>query len=296
MIFDLRFVNLELEAAKTGIVSTELTSSPVFRAISLHEMALDRPALDADSFERYLDAAAAGAENCWGLSALFDKREKMLTAMAWLEEEKDLISEKIQNWLAYFTSAPINPNLRCVLYVGTHDGGFKLGSDSETIYLNLPTIACREAFYETLAHESYHARARNPEAVQRIRKIEENDDYIGGVLYTTFEEGIADFIGYFGGTTTKYPVLPLRPTEEGTWELKQLLWDYKSGRLTGEALYKAFRKTDCCYTAGVYIASCVWGHLGLDGLDLWSVHRSLKAFYSAFRSTAQGADWPDLEL
>ena len=50
MIFDLSFLDLELEAAKTGSFSPVLTAHPAFRAIAEHEAELQRPVWDADSF------------------------------------------------------------------------------------------------------------------------------------------------------------------------------------------------------------------------------------------------------
>lgn len=293
MFFDLDFLNLELKAAADGIVPPELTSSPVFRAIAFHEQELNRPALSECRFREYLDAAANGDEQSWGLSTLFRRRTRLLNAMAWLDAERDAITEVIFRWLRFFTSAPMIPDLRCVLYVGTYDGGFKLG---ETIYLNLPAISCREAFFETLAHESFHARRRTPMAEERIRMIEETNDYLGGVLYFTFEEGIAEFIGYNGFTATRYPILHLRSPEQGAQELRELLWRYHRREMTGEELYQTFRATDCCYTAGVTIASAVWASQGKEGLDLWSLRCDRRAFYEAFRATPQGALWPELEL
>lgn len=296
MIFDLRFAALELQAAGEGSIPPELFASPAFRAIAFHEAAMNRPTLDEEGFRRYLAAAAAGEEDCWGLSALFRRRTKLEYIFSLLEQEQALISEVMEKWLSVFTTAPLAPGLTCVPYVGTYDGGFKLEWDSETIYLNIPAISCREALYETLAHESYHARQRSPHARERIRRLEHSDDYLGGVLYFTFEEGIAEFIGNNGFTTTKYPVLPLRHPDEGTCHLKALLERYHSRKISGPELYRHFLATDCRYTGGVSVAAAVWASLGREGLDLWSVHCDQKAFYEAFRATPAGEDWPDFRL
>lgn len=296
MIFDLHFVNLELKAAKDGTVPPALFTDPVFQAIAFHEAAMNRPALDEARLRSYFAAAAADEDNCWGLSMLFRRRKRVERILALLEEERELITDVIEKWLRIFTSAPQAACLRCVPYVGTYDGGFKLEGENETVYLNIPAISCREAFYETLAHESFHARQRSPQADEKIRLMEGSSNYLEAVLYFTFEEGIAEFIGYNGFTTSKYPILRLRAPEEGSAELKDLLRRYREGLLTGAALYHSFRAGDCCYTAGVAIASAVWAYQGREGLDLWAVRYDEKAFYEAFRNTPTGQDWPALDL
>lgn len=293
MIFDVDFLNLELQAARTGLLPAALTDHPTFRALSFHESELDRPVLDEKLFRTHMAAAAYGVEPCWGLAPLFrqgDKIQRMIEALA---EDPDAVTREITARMAPFTDALPAPDLRCVLYAGTHDGGFQIGYE-HTVYLNVAAFTCREGLFQTLAHESYHARALPPEAEKRIRRLEEEDDYIGAVLYFTFEEGIADFIGNQGYASTPYSVIPLRPLEEGIYELYTLLQKCRSGELSPEDLYFRFRKTDCCYTAGFWIAKCIWDYYGKDGVDLWTRHCDHQEFYNTFRSTPWGADWPEL--
>ncbi|MDO5400158.1 MAG: hypothetical protein Q4F17_04145 [Eubacteriales bacterium] len=294
MIFDLDFVNLELKAAASGVVPEALTDHPVFQAIAFHEAQLDRPELTRARFCAALRAAARNEDGSWGLRALFDRRENLLKLIGWLSEDSQGIFQMMAAWLSHFTTARLTGALRCILYVGTHDGGFKLASDSEDIFINAAALTNLDCFLETLAHECYHARTKSPALVRRIQRLEEENDYLGAVLYSTFEEGTADFVGNNGATVTQNPVFPLRPPEEGAAQLRQLLRDYRSGSLSGEALYMTFRKTDCCYTAGVYIAAAVWQDCGIDGLDVWSQELDWMKYYSLFRSTEPGADWPEL--
>lgn len=71
MIFDFSFVDLELEAAQTRILSPQLFAHPAFQAIAYHETELDRPILNSERFLEYLAAAEAGEERDWGLSPCF---------------------------------------------------------------------------------------------------------------------------------------------------------------------------------------------------------------------------------
>lgn len=294
MIFDLDFVHLELEAAKTGTISDELINHPVFHAIAFHESALDRQPLDAERFQAFLTAAASGKDGCWGLMPLFRDRERILKLTAWLASQQEDISHMMDAWLAHFISTPLPPSLHCALYAGTYDGGFKLESEPDKIFINVTALSSKDCFLETLAHESYHARRKPPEVDRCIQRLEEENDYLGAVLYTVFEEGTADFVGNNGATTSDYPVFPLRAPEEGLVELWQLLWDFRRGRLPGEELYTTFRKTDCCYTAGAAIAAAVFQKYGIDGLDVWAVNFDPMEFYGLFRTTELGADWPAL--
>lgn len=213
-----------------------------------------------------------------------------------LAEDEENISRELEGWLMRFTSVPLNPDLCCIFYVGTYDGGFHIIYESQSIFLNIPAFFCRESLLQTLVHESYHARLIAPEVAMQIIRLEQENDYLGAVLYLTFEEGTAEFIGYNGSLTTQYPVIRLRSPKDGTLELRQLLWNYHLGTLTAEETYRAFQQTDCCYTAGVFIASCVWDAYGIAAFDRWAQSCDWKAFYNAFRSTPQGADWPNLNL
>lgn len=296
MIFDFSFVDLELEAAETGILSPQLLSHPAFQAIAYHESELDRPILDAERFLSYLADAAAGEKRDWGLSPLFRDREKLIQLKQTMEQDLDIITQKLARWLGRYTSVPLNSDLHCIFYVGTYDGGFHIIYESQSVFLNIPTLFCREGLFQTLVHESYHARRIGPEVARQIIRLERENDYIGAVLYLTFEEGTAEFIGNDGALTTQYPVIRLRSPAEGTLELRQLLWNYQMGSLTAEEAYQAFQQTDCCYTAGVFIASCVWDAYGMIEFDRWARTCDWKAFYNAFRLTPQGADWPELNL
>lgn len=299
MIFDLSFLNLELEAAEKNEISKELFSHPAFKAIADHEAALHRPVWDEESFRnRFAAAATVEPEKWsdWGLAPLFHDRENLEDIKYWIENEQDALSKKIDVWLAQFTQVPQRGDLRCIPYVGSYDGGFSSDVGSGAIYLNIPVLSCKESFLETLVHESYHARMISEEISLHYKEMEENADPISQLLFYTFEEGTATFIGYNGAMTTQYPVIPLRTPEEGSGELKQFLQQYKQGELTAQEVFNSFGQSDCCYTGGVYIAHSIWEKSGIAGLELWSARGDLKAYYEAFRSTPQGADWPELEL
>lgn len=299
MIFDLSFFNLELEAADKNEISKELLSHPAFQAIADHEEHLQRPVWDEESFRtRFAAVAEEDPEEWsdWGLAPLFHDRASLEDMKHWIETEQDAISKKIDEWLAKFTNVPQRAELRCIPYVGSYDGGFSPDVGNGAIYLNIPVLSCKEGFLETLVHESYHARMINEETSLCYKKMEENTDPIIQLLFFTFEEGTATLVGYNGSMTTQYPIIPLRTPEEGSEELKQLLQRYKQGELTAQDVFNSFGQTDCCYTGGVYIANSIWEKLGLEGLDIWSSQGDLKAYYEAFRSTPQGADWPELEL
>ncbi len=299
MIFDLSFLNLELEAAGKGEISKELLSHSAFKAIADHEAELGRPVWDEESFRtRFAAAATEEPEQWsdWGLAPLFHDREKLEDLKCWMENEQDALIKKIDEWLLQFTEVPQRPELRCVAYVGSYDAGFSPDVGSGVIYLNLPVFSSKEGFLETLVHESYHARMVSEEVSMGYKEMEKNTNPIIQTLFSTFEEGVANFIGYNGSMTTQYPVLPLRTPEEGIEELKKLMQRYKQGELTAQEVFNSFCQTDCCYTGGIYIANSIWDKFGIEGLELWSSQADLKAFYEAFRSTPQGADWPELEL
>ena len=88
MIFDLSFLDLELEAARTGAVPSQLLTHPTFDAIARHEAALpNRPVWDEDSFRARFAAAASGDTqdyHDWGLAPLFHSREAL---EKWLSEK-----------------------------------------------------------------------------------------------------------------------------------------------------------------------------------------------------------------
>lgn len=297
MTFDVSFLNLELEAAKTGNISKELLSHPAFEMIAKHEEGLKRPVWDEKSFrERFAEAKVGHTEDYadWGLAPLFQDREKIEELKNKIETEPDSLTKIIDERVARFTAVPQNQKLCCVAYVGSYDGGFSMEVGSNIIYLNLSIFSCEESFLETLVHESYHARMESEEIKMRRKEIEDREDPIEMLLFTVAEEGIANFIGYNGATETKYPVIPLRTVEEGSGELKQLLQKYAQGEMTGQETLEAFAQTDCCYTGGSYIAKSVWDKFGRDGLELWSAQADLKAYYKAFRETPKGIDWAEL--
>ena len=296
MIFDLSFLDLELEAARTGVVSSRLLAHPTFDAIARHEAALpNRPFWDEVSFRARFAAAAAGDTqdyHDWGLAPLFYSREALEEWRGWFSEQAEELTRQIGQWLERFTAVPQNPGLRCVPYVGSYDAGFTLGAGDAAIYLNLPVFSCREAFLQTLVHESFHARLTSPEVTQLLQGMEADPDPIVQLLYYTAEEGIAHIVGYGGETSTRYPTIPIRPAQEGAAELKDLLARVHAGQISGQEALETFVQTDCCYSGGGYIAHSVWQALGRDGLDLWSVQGDWKGYYAAFRATPQGADWP----
>ena len=299
MNFDLTFLSLELNAADKKEVSKELLSHPAFSAIARHEANLQRPVWDEESFRiRFAAAAAEEPEEWsdWGLAPLFHDREQLEDMKHWLENEQNVLTKRIDEWLGKFTNVPQRAELRCIAYVGSYDGGFSPDVGSGAIYLNIPVFSCKESFLETLVHESYHARKVSEETALLHKNLEEDTDPIKKLLFFTFEEGIATFVGYKGAMSTQYPVIPLRTAEEGITELKQLIQRYKQGELTAQDVFDSFGQSDCCYTGGVYIANSVWEKMGIAGLELWSAQADLKAYYEAFRSTPQGTDWPELEL
>lgn len=299
MIFDLSFLNLELEAAKTGVITSELLNHSAFQAIAAHEAELQRPVWDKESFETRFAAAAAGNTekySDWGLAPLFQTREKLEQMRNWLETEGGALTEQINSWLAHFTTVPQRKELNCVAYVGSYDAGFSLDIGSRAIYLNLSIFSDRESFLETLVHECYHARKVSQEAEQRSRQIENSGNPMAVLMWILAEEGTAHFVGYHGSVTTSHPVIPLRTPEEGTEELKRMLEQFGKGERSGADTLNAFLQTDCCYTAGGYIAQCVWEKFGREGLELWADKADLKAYYDAFRSTPWGNDWPELEV
>ena len=296
MKFDLSFLDLELEAARTGAVPSQLLTHPTFDAIARHEAALpNRPVWDEDSFRARFAAAAAGDTldyHDWGLAPLFQDRDRLAQWRSWMEDEEKTLTGQIDQWLARFTSVLQHPELRCIPYVGSYDAGFSLGAGDTAIYLNLPVFSCREAFLQTLVHESFHARLTSPEVTQLLRGMEADPDPIVQLLYYTAEEGIAHIVGYGGKTSTQYPTIPIRPAQEGAAELKDLLTRFHAGQISGQEALEAFVQTDCCYSGGGFIAHSVWQALGRDGLDLWSAKGDWKGYYAAFRATPQGADWP----
>ena len=109
MIFDLSFLDLELEAAKTGSLSPALTGHPAFRAIAEHEAELQRPVWDADSFSTRFSAAAEGKEGDWGLAPLFQERERLEGFRDWLETEKEALTALVRRQLERFTGVPLHP-------------------------------------------------------------------------------------------------------------------------------------------------------------------------------------------
>ena len=296
MIFDLSFLDLELEAAKTGSLSPALTGHPAFRAIAEHEAELQRPVWDADSFSTRFSAAAAGKEGDWGLAPLFQERERLEGFRDWLETEKEALTALVRRQLERFTGVPQNPELRCIPYVGSYDAGFSPDVGNGAIYLNLPVLSSREGFLETLVHESYHARKAEPKTRQKAKQLEFQSSPMTQLLFFTAEEGAASLVGNNGLLASQNPVIPLRAAEEGYAELKQLLGRFCGQELDEQAALEAFLQTDCCYTGGVYIAYSVWKAYGRDGMDTWSARADLDAYYQAFRSAPQGADWPALSL
>ena len=299
MIFDLSFLDLELESANGAEIPKELFAHPTFKKIADHEAELNRPTWDEESFRTRFSAAAADKRekrSDWGLAPLFHNREELEALKHWIESEKDDLSKRIDKWIAQYTAAPQRGDARCIAYVGSYDAGFSPSVGSGEIYLNIALLSRKECFLETLVHESYHARMLSKEANLRRKMIEDNSDPIMILLFLTFEEGIATYVGNNGSTSTQYPVIPFRKPEEGIEELKYIIKRYKQGELTAQDAFNQFALSDCCYTGGAYIADSVWKKLGIDGLELWSSQIDLKAYYEAFRSTPEGMEWPELEL
>lgn len=73
MILDLSFLDLELDAARTGVISAQLPTHPTFAAIAAHEAELHRPAWDEASFRTRFSAAAGDTaeRHDWGLAPCF---------------------------------------------------------------------------------------------------------------------------------------------------------------------------------------------------------------------------------
>lgn len=299
MKFDLSFVDLELESAKTGEITKELLEHEAFAAIVRHDEALQRPAWGGEGFRAcFAEAKAGNTENYadWGLAPLFQEREKIESLKEQIEKGSEELSKRIDTWIEKYTTVPQQEDVCCICYVGSYDGGFAMETGDGKIYLNLAFSPCQEAFLQTLVHESYHGRQISAEARQHHDKLENGENPISAMMFYTAEEGVASFVGFGGSMTTEYPVLPMNTPKEGCEELKDILNRYARGEISGEEALGEFMQTYCCYTAGSYIANSVWEKLGKEGLDLWSDKADLQAYYKAFCSTLQGADWPELKL
>ncbi len=294
MIFDLSFLRLELQAAQTGAIPPDLLSHPAFDAIAAHEAELGRPVWDAESFSARFAAAAAGKEGDWGLAPLFGQQAALEEFGRWLEAEQAALTAQIDGRLARFTAVPQKAGLRCVPYAGSYDAGFSPDVGSGAIYLNLPVFPCRESFLDALVHESYHARAVSGKPARRFAAIAADPAPVVQLLYYTAEEGIANFVGCGGCADPGHSAIPLRPAREGAEELSRLLSRCSAGEISGREALDAFLQTDCCYTAGGYLAQAVWEHAGRGGLDLWSARADLHAYYRAFLRTPQGKGWPEI--
>ena len=295
MIFDLSFLDLELEAARTGVISPQLLGHPTFEAIARHEAELGRPAWEEASFRARFRAAAAGdtaGGHDWGLAPLFRSREGLTQWRNWMADRGEELTGRVGRQLERFTSAPQRPDLRCVPYVGSYDAGFALDVGDGAIYLNLPLFSCFEAFLQTLVHESFHARVVCPETARRVQDVNAHPDPMVRLLSIAAEEGIAHIVGYDGATSTQFPTISIRDAQTGALELKDLLTRCHSGRISGQEALDAFLHTDCCYSGGGYMAHSVWQALGRDGLDPRSAQGNLKEYYGAFCATPQGAGWP----
>ncbi len=79
---------------------------------------------------------------------------------------------------------------------------------------------------------------------------------------------------------------------EGTAQLCHLLTQYTAGRITGGELERAFFNSDCCYSAGLYIAHGIWDRFGRDGLEFWSRDGDLDSYMQKFASCPQAVQWP----
>lgn len=280
MNIDVEFLNMEAKAAHTGVVPPELCSHATFLALNEHDLALGRPALTAEAF---LDGTGS-----WSLARLKNQLEQIDSMLLWLEQERESIEQALHTRQARYTAAPIPAQLRYVLYAGGADGGF--APDSEAVYLNMTLYTRRDTFMDTLSHECYHAREKEQYALDRRGAFADRGP-LQRILAAAAEEGIATLVQFDGMLENDHAAKRYRSASEGAAQLSQLLAQYASGELVGTELEHAFFSSDCCYSAGLYVACGIWNRFGIEGLELWSRDGSLDEYMRRFMDCPEAAQW-----
>lgn len=285
MNINIEFLTMEANAAQAGIVPPDFCHHPTFQALHRHELELDRPALTTSSF---LDP-----DGSWSLRRLADQLEQISDMIHWLEQESPRIEQALQTRLERYTEAPIPAGLQYVLYAGGTDGGF--APDSNALYLNMTLYSRHDTSLDTLAHECYHAREKGPSALEKREEFSAREP-LQRILMAAAEEGIATLVQFDGLLENGHAAKRYRPAPEGAAQLCSLLTRYIAGGLTGAELESAFFNSDCCYSAGLYIAHGVWDRFGREGLELWSRDGSLDSYMQKFASCPQAVQWPSEAL
>ncbi len=280
MNIDIEFLTMETKAARSGIIPPELYSHPTFQALNEHELGLGRPALTATVF---LNKAGN-----WSLTKLSHQLDKIDSMLCWLEEENTHIEQSLSNRLERYTAASIPAELRYILYAGGTDGGF--APDSKAIYLNVTLYNRHDTFVDTLAHECYHAREKECLALDK-RETFSMRGPLQRVLAATAEEGIATLVQFDGMLENDHAAKQYQPAPEGAAQLNRLLTQYAAGELTAGELENTFFNSDCCYSAGLYIAHAIWNQFSREGLELWSQDGCLDSYMQKFTDCPQAAQW-----
>lgn len=285
MNINIEFLTMEANAVQAGVVPPDFCRHPTFQALHRHELELDRPGLTASSF--------LAPDGSWSLKRLADRLEQISDMIHWLEQESPRIEQALQTRLERYTEVPIPADLQYVLYAGGTDGGF--APDSNALYLNMTLYSRRDTFLDTLAHECYHARKKEHSALEKREEFSARGP-LQRILMTVAEEGIATLIQFDGLLENDHAAKRYRPAPEGAAQLCALLTQYRANRLTGAELENAFFSSDCCYSAGLYIAHGIWSRFGREGLELWSQDGSLDGYLQKFTSCPQAAHWPSEAL
>lgn len=281
MNINIEFLVMEASAAETGIVPPDFCHHQTFQALHRHELELDRPALTVSSFQ--------APDGSWSLKRIADRLEQISDMIHWLEQESPRIERALQARLERYTAAPIPAGLQYVLYAGGTDGGF--APDSNALYLNMTLYSRRDTFMDTLAHECYHAREKGLSTLEKRAALFERGS-LQRILMAAAEEGIATLVQFDGLLENDHAAKRYRPAPEGAAQLCSLLTQYIAGGLTGAELENAFFNSDCCYSAGLYIAHGIWDRFGREGLEFWSRDGSLDSYMQKFASCPQAAQWP----
>lgn len=281
MNINIEFLVMEASAAQTGVVPPNFCNHPTFQALNEHELDLARPALTASSF---LDP-----DGSWSLRRLVDRLEQIGDMIHWLEQEGPRIEPALQTRLERYTGAPIPAGLQYVLYAGGTDGGF--APDSNALYLNITLYSRHDTFLDTLAHECYHAREKGRSALEKREEFSARGP-LQRILMAAAEEGIATLVEFDGLLENDHAAKRRRPAPEGAAQLCSLLTRYIADRRTGPELENAFFNSDCCYSAGLYIAHAIWSRFGREGLELWSRDGDLDRYMQKFASCPQAVPWP----
>lgn len=285
MNINMEFLTMEANSAQTGVLPPDFCNHPTFQALNEHELDLARPALTASSF--------LNPDGSWSLKRLADRLEQISNMIHWLEQERPRIEQALQTRLNRYTTAPIPADLQYVLYAGGTDGGF--APDSNALYLNMTLYSRHDTFMDTLAHECYHAREKGRSALKRREEFSTRGP-LQRILMAAAEEGIATLVQFDGLLENDHAAKRYRPAPEGAAQLCSLLTQYSAGRLTGVELESAFFNSDCCYSAGLYIAHGIWSRFGREGLDLWSRDSNLDSYLHRFASCPQAVQWPSEAL